>query len=323
MARVNACNPAPVRLRLVAQERPQLVERPGMQAAARLPAALLYAAADVPKVLNGDHCAGLDGIDDAPTEHVVAIAAEAVNLPGQLAEMFLSRKGAFRLKRTLQSEVPAVYFPPVFLAPKAVVGADGGPAEAHIHTDDNAGRLELHIGEGHHGVKPETAFAADQVGTVKANGLFQKTLGVWVSPEWHLEPSNQRGQADDALFALECIRPGIVANREESGGRAGYLAALPLQGKGASHRFRRPHAGRDHELSWKLGESLPEAVVGSMVQPDSVLLRMFPAMGGYGVEARGMLPHRLQEGVGLVGRRVEPESDCSLHTHILSHYAKG
>ncbi|MDP2873668.1 MAG: hypothetical protein Q8P31_14200, partial [Bacillota bacterium] len=53
--------------------------------------------------------------------------------------------------------------------------------------------------------------------------------------------------------------PGIVANREESGGRAGYLAALPLQGKGASHRFRRPHAGRDHELSWKLGESLPEA----------------------------------------------------------------
>ena len=60
-----------------------------------------------------------------------------------------------------------------------------------------------------------------------------------------------------------------------------------------------------------------------MVQPDAVLLRMHPAVGGNGVEARRVLAQRLQEGVALLGSWVQPEADGSLHVHIVAHFVEG
>ncbi|MER3403661.1 MAG: hypothetical protein C4337_10375 [Armatimonadota bacterium] len=52
-----------------------------MQAAARFPASLPSARADIHQILHDDHGAGLDGIDDTPAQNVVAVAPEAVLLP--------------------------------------------------------------------------------------------------------------------------------------------------------------------------------------------------------------------------------------------------
>lgn len=133
--RVNTHHHAPLGLRLVGQEGPKSGEAPGVQAATRFPATLLDARADVRQVLHNDYSAGLYGINDVPTEHVVAILAEAVDLPGQLAEVPLGRASAFRLKRTLQSEVPAIDFTPASGAKETVVGADGWTVQANIHTE--------------------------------------------------------------------------------------------------------------------------------------------------------------------------------------------
>lgn len=322
VARVDTLNPASMRFRLAGQERPQLVERPGVQTAARFPAALFHAAADMSQVLNDDHGARLDGFNDTPTEHVVAIAAETVDLPGQFAEVPFGRAGAFRLKRTLQSEVPAVYFPPAFEAKEAVVGTDGGPAQAKVHADNSARRLEFHIRQGDDDVQPEPSLTEDQVGAVETDSLSQEGLGVWVDGEFELHPPLNAGEADCGCIPLGCVGTGIVPNRNQRSGWAGRFAALLFQGKGRSYRFRRPHTRRDNQLGREIREPLPKSVVGSMVQPDTVLLVGFPSGKADSVEAHGMLSHRLQKRGGLVGGRIETEPDRSLHVHIVTHFTQ-
>nr|WP_235789148.1 hypothetical protein [Pyrinomonas methylaliphatogenes] len=102
VAWVNANRLASPGFRLVCQEASESREAPGVQTTTRLSATLFRARADVRQVLHDDHGAGLDGIDDTPTEHMVAVAPEAVDLPGQLAQVPLSRAGAFCRRLTLE-----------------------------------------------------------------------------------------------------------------------------------------------------------------------------------------------------------------------------
>nr|WP_067929584.1 hypothetical protein [Alicyclobacillus shizuokensis] len=86
-----------------------------MQTATGFASALFRAGTNVIQVFNHNHGTDRNGIDDTPTDDVVAIAAEAVNLPGQTTQMSLGRASAFRLKRTLQSEISTVnVFPTAF-----------------------------------------------------------------------------------------------------------------------------------------------------------------------------------------------------------------
>jgi hypothetical protein len=102
VTRVYAIDPAPLGLCLVRQERPELGEAPGVQTTTRLSATLFRARADVRQVLHDDHGAGLDGVEDAPAQNVVAVAPEAVDLPGQLAQVPLGRAGAFCRRLTVE-----------------------------------------------------------------------------------------------------------------------------------------------------------------------------------------------------------------------------
>jgi hypothetical protein len=324
IARVNAHHCAPLSFRLIGQERPEAGEAPGVQAAARFPATLLGAGANMHQILHDDHSTGLDGIDDTPTEHVVAIAAEAVNLPGQLFKRPLGRAGAFRLKRALQSEVPAVDVPPAFAATESMVGADSGTRKPQVHAYSLARRLELHVGKGDDDMQPEPALVPDQVGAVKLNGLFQEMLSMGIGNERNFEPSCYRRQADDTLLRLEGIGTGIVADRNQGGGWTRRLAAFFLEGKGGFYRLRRPDTCRDDQLRGQAGKPLAESIVGCMVQPDTVLLPVRPAMGGDGVETGRVLAQRFQKRVGLLARRVEAETYRSLHIHMmLLHLAEG
>src|SRR5579875_1808765 len=178
MAGVDTDHDAPLRLRFVGEKAPELGEAPGMQAATRLPATLLGAAEDANQVLHDDHGAGLDGVDDLPAQNVVAVAPEAVDLPGQLAEMPLGRAGAFALEAATKPEVPALDLLPTAFAHEVVVGADDRARKAHVHSHDLPRRVELHIGDGDDEMQPELTFAVDQVGAVVADGLIQQTLSV-------------------------------------------------------------------------------------------------------------------------------------------------
>jgi|GEM_PF-3723435 len=74
---------------------PRSCAKDGVEAATGLPAALLHTRPDVRQVLHDDHRAGFHGIHDAAAQNVVAVAPEAVDLPGEAAQMPLGRAGAF------------------------------------------------------------------------------------------------------------------------------------------------------------------------------------------------------------------------------------
>ncbi len=57
--------------------------------------ALPGSGADVVQVLHHDYGANRRRIDDSPTDHMVAVAAEAVDLPGQAAQTPLGRASSF------------------------------------------------------------------------------------------------------------------------------------------------------------------------------------------------------------------------------------
>jgi len=323
VAGVNANHLAPLGLRLVGQEEPELGEAPGVQATARFPAPLPSARADIHQILHDDHGAGLNEIDDAPTQNMVAVAPEAVDLPGQLAQMPLGRAGAFALKTATQPEVPAFHPFPTPFAKEAVVGADGWARKPHIHSHDRSGWTELDIRKCHDDMEPKPPFAADQVRTVEADGLIEQTFGMGICSEGNLDPTCYRGQSDNALHRLQCVGAGVIADRPQGGAGIGSLATLLLAGKHGLHRFRRFHARRDHQLGGKIRESLPQGAVGGVVQPDAVLLPLRPTIGRDGVEALGVLAERLQKSIRLLAGWFQPKPDRSLHVYMQPHFAKG
>jgi len=323
VTRVDTQNLHPLGFRLVGEKHPELGEAPGVQAAARFPTPLPGAGADVHQVLHHNYGAGLDGIDDTPTQHMVAVAPEAVDLPGQLAEVPLGRAGAFALEAATEPEVPALDLLPAAFAKESVVGTDSRARKAQVHPNDISRRLELHVGDGDDDMQPEPPFAVDQVGAVEADGLVQNALGVRVNGERHLETPTDRGQAHGALLWLDGIRAGVVADRDKRSARTGGFLPLLSADQSGLHGFRRPHARGNHQLRGEVGEPLAQTVVRGVVQPDAVLLRMHPAVGAHGVEAFGVLAEGFQERVRLLGSWVQLETGSSLHVHIVSHFVEG
>jgi hypothetical protein len=312
MARVHAFDAASFRFSFVAQKRPQLSEGPGMQTAARLPAPLPSTSTDVHQVLNSNHGTGLHGLDDTPAERVIAISAETVYLPSQFAEMFLGRASAFRLKRTLQSEVPAVDFRPASFTKESVVGTDSGPVQTQVYADNIAGRLELNLGKADDNVEPKSPLAKDQVGAIEADSLFQNTSRMGIGGERNLPPARDRGEAYNGRTALDGIGASIVPNRHQHGCRAGCLTVLLPAGQGGLDSFRCLDPGRNHQLCGETGMLFPQAVVGCMVQANAVLLGMLPAMGRNRIETCGMLAHGFQKNRKLFLCWVQPKPHRSL-----------
>ncbi len=88
---------------LVAREAEQAGEGPRAQASP-LSVASLQACADVGQVREGQGCAGLHGLDQAPGQHVVAVPAETFLAAGHLAPAPLGRPCASRLKSTAPAQ---------------------------------------------------------------------------------------------------------------------------------------------------------------------------------------------------------------------------
>ena len=311
VARVDALNPTSLRFRLVLQESSQLCEGPGVQAATGFPAALFDTAADMLEILNDDHCAELSGLNDTPTENVVAIAAEAVNLPGQLAKMPFGRAGAFRLKCALQSEVPAVYFPPVFGSRETIVGTDGGTGKTHVHADDIARWLKLHVGEFNGDMQEPAATAEDQISRKCAAADVFRIIRRECKRD--SDSSASRRKSHGTLVPLDSSRVVIVPGRTLGSCGAGYLAPLLAQCEGAAQGFR----GLDPSLYHKIGNQSrtcrPDTVIRQVVQADTILLVGFPTSRTSCVKGIRKLCRSLGKSCSLVQGWVEHQTNRSVH----------
>ena len=319
VAGVHPSHGVPLRFCLILQEGAELGEAPGVQAAVGLPAPLFSPAPDVHQVLHHDGSAGGDRINDAPGEHVVAVPPEAVNLPGQFAQVAFGRGGAFGLEVATEPEVPVVYFPPATGAEEMVVGRDGGTYYPQVYAHCLALVLEGHVRNRQDDVQPEAALPGDQVGAVEADRSVQQRGGVRVEPEGDSDAPPDRGQGCHRVHGEHSVGAGVVPDGDESPLGAGCLAALALPGEYRLDRLGGPHPGGANELGREPGVLDPQRVVGGLVELDPVLFPVVPPVGGDGVEADGVLLEGIPEDIRLVRTRSQLQSNCALHGHILPH----
>jgi len=113
---------AACRFGFVGQESAQLGERPGVQTAALLGAALLRSGPYVGQVLHDDGGTSPDRLHDPFAENVVAITPKPCRLAAQTPQSTFGSDGAFGLKLTTQTEGALFDGPPVARPEKGVVG---------------------------------------------------------------------------------------------------------------------------------------------------------------------------------------------------------
>mgnify|MGYP001561843798 CR=1 FL=1 len=310
-------------LGLVLQEGAHLSEGPRVQAAVGPPAPLFSPATDVCQILHRDGSARGYQINDAAAQHMVAVSPEAVDLPGQLAEMPFGRGGAFGLEAATEPEVSMVNRPPTAGAEELVVGRHRGAHEPQVYADNLAIILEGHVGESYHRMEPPVVLLEYQVGAIEADGLLQQSGGVGVQLEQDSEPPLDRGQGNDTLLSKHPVGAGIVSDGDAASHGTIGAAALALADEGRLDRFGGPYPGGADQLGGKAGVLRPERIVRGLVELDPVLLSALPAVGGYGVETSGALSERVVEVVCLLWRRGQFQPDSALHTHILADSEQG
>jgi hypothetical protein len=313
VAGVNRHHLATLGLRLVGQKLPKPGETPGVQAASSCLTTPLRAATDMSKVLHDNHSAGLDGIDDTPTQNVVAVAPETVDLPGQLFEVSLGRASAFALETATGPEVPAFNLLPATFSKETVVGTDCWTGNTQVHTNDIAGWSELYVGKCDGNMQPEPSFAVDQIGAVKTCSLIQDTLGMWIDSKWNFEPSRYRCKAYITICDTECVGAGIVPNRAQTAGRLRYLSTALCAGKRTTKRLAGTFPSGDYKLGRECWEPTTQGVVGSVVKSNTVPLPVLPAISAHGIEALRVLAESFQEGIPLFRNRFQFNPDCPTH----------
>jgi hypothetical protein len=265
------------------------------------------------KILHDNHSTGLDGIDDTPTQNVVAVAPETVDLPGQLAEMPLGRAGAFALEAATEPEVPAFDLLPTPFSEESVVGTDSWTGNTQVHTNDIAGWSELYIRKCNGNMQPEPPFAVDQVSAVKTYGLIQDTLGMRIDSEWNFEPSHYRCKAYITICDTECVGTTIVPNRAQKASRLRYFYAAPCTGKCTIKRLAGTFPSGYHKLGRERWELPTQGVVGSIVESNTVPFPVLPAISAHGIETLRVLADSFQEGVPLFGDRFQLNPDRPTH----------
>jgi hypothetical protein len=313
VAGVNSHHLATLGLRLVGQKLPKPGETPRVQAASGCLTTPLCAAADMSKVLHNNHSTGLDGIDDTPTQNVVAVAPETVDLPGQLAEMPLGRAGAFALETATEPEVPAFDLLPATFSKEPIVGTDGWAGNPQVHTSNIARWPKLYIWKRDGNMQPEPPFAVDQVSAVKTYSLIQDTSGMWSDSKWNFEPSCHRCKAYITVCNTKCVGTGVVPNWTQTASWLRYLSAALCAGKCITKRLAGTFPSGDHKLGRECWELLTQGVVGSMVKSDTVPLPALPAISAHGVETLRVLAESFQEGIPLFGIRSQLNPDCPTH----------
>gem|GEM_PF-4325594 len=293
VARVNANHTAPPRFGLVLKETAQLRKCPRVQPATGFPSGLLGSGADVVQVLNHNHGASGRRVDDSPTEHMIAVAAEAVNLPGQTAQTPLDRASAFRLKRTLQSEIATVNLLPATGAVELGVGRDGRAVQPHVNADRLPGWGDRNIGKRDNEMEQKPTLAVHQVRTVKPVGLRQYTTGVRVWQKRNGLSAGNGGEADNARVRAESICPGIVSNGHEGSVGTGRLSPLLLSVEGRPDGFCRLHARCNHQLGRQIRKRIPQVSIRGVMQTNAVLFDARPTVCADSIKTRGGLLKRV------------------------------
>src|SRR5262249_52890872 len=95
------------------------------------------------------------------------------------------------------------------------------------------------------------------------------------------------------------------------------LATCLMQGQRTFDCFGRLHARLDVQIAHESGVVGLERVVGSMVQLHAIRQAFTPAVRTHGIEYSRKLAAGFGKGVGLGGRRLKLDTNCTLHMSMV------
>jgi len=322
MAWVYAHDLASMRLCFVGQHLSQAPKRPLVHRAALDTPVLFRAVTNFVQVLNDNRCARFYGLNDLPTDHVIAIGAKPCRLACQLPEMAFGRLRAFALKRTLQSEVPALHLLPGTLTEKSVVRGHGGSGYPEVHTDHLPIRDYLRVRQRENDMQPELPAAVNQICAVISRRKGKHFSSAGIQRHGQRQPSANRRQRHVPFAQVGGVRALVVAYRRQVAMWLPNLFAAFLPGQRTFDRLRRSHSGGNHQLGGQVRVLLSERIVRRVMQVHAVFHSMLPSIGSDGVKASGVLLKGIQQNSSLFWRRGELEAECSLHTRVVSYIAR-
>ncbi len=295
---------------LVDDEVLELGKRPGMQSPP-LSFAALDPASDVGQVLKYDGSPGLHGLDNLLGENVVTVTAESSLPAANLAEPTLGRFGSLALTLPLLAEDPGLNVLPLSMAEKPQIAGDGGAVDAKVDTNGLFVGADLWGRKIDNDVRPPTRRLVNQV--AGANFTADHWEKVIRQNERNRYPTGRGGQANRSGCPVDLERVDVVSWWAGARMRTRNLAALSGQRQCGRNGFRGLDAGLNVQVADKLGEFSLEAAVGQLVERNAVLLFRVPSDTTDDVKCRRELTGCLRESVGLLGGRIQFDSDRSMH----------
>lgn len=229
--RVYPFNGAATFFGLVLDETTQLGKRPRVQPSSCLPPAGLGRSLDARQILDHDHCAWFDAINDPSTDNVVTIPPKPLNLAAKFLEVSLSRFGAFGLELSFQSKVPSVNALPTPFPVEGSFGCDGRTCDAEVHPDSLAVERNNMVGHSNDDMEEKAFLPIDEVRRVKTNPLGQPLIGTGVATEWHQLPAGDGGNA--GYFVRHAIGMVIQPNAYPRHSRTCDVSFLETVGSGS------------------------------------------------------------------------------------------
>jgi len=256
----------------------------------------------------------------------------------QLLQVTFGRAAAFGLQLSFQAEGPPFLFFPSSLAQEVTGGGHGGSVQSQVHADHFLRWRDAGCRKGDHDMKGVAPIAITQV---SATGLVPDIRHeVNGNGEGQFDASRDGGEATGQAVPFDPKRTGVIAdsrdltvrtsNRLE--GRNGFpllAGALHLSrirlllpgfpGERRCDGLRRFDAGRADQLCRQIGILSTERIVGPFMQLDAIVTSGREPLGGNDVKARRMLLKGVLECACLLRRRIQLDSNGSLHAKSISY----
>lgn len=290
---------------------------------------------NVGEILENEECASRGSGNEAFTQDMVYIPVEA-RLP--LAKLFQVAFGRLRsvgLQFATKTKRATVNLFPVRRAEKLAVGGHGGAIESQVNADDYIGKGNSRLRNSYHHMQPPFAFAEDEISRGNRVPCILATPVGNSERQANLAPT---GRQASFLFApVEGKRFRVVADRTKQALRhfdglelrdglslllgcrdlllvGSFMFHLP--GEGAFESFGCLDAGLNKQVRDQPRTGGFRVVVRGVVQFDSILFMMLPAVATDMIEGISKLSKRLTQRDSLLWCGMHLYTHGSVHIQV-------
>ena len=304
-------------LSFIFQKALELGKAPRMKSATGFPMIDLDAVSDVGEVFKHDSGSRFNIPDNRSGDNVVAIPSETLFAPSEASKVSLGTLRTIGLESTSEAKDSFDNFLHVFIAMKAVVGANGRASHSQIHADSFTIGNELDIWQASNYVKIEPIFAVNEVS--RSRRATHRVPSIVGKCESNPHSTLRSSQVYNTFFPIQSEGMQVVARRAEYRLGTRSPAALPLSGDCRLHCFGGFLPSLNVQVRHKIGQSILTIAVCQAMKCVGVAVTLFPPHFTDSVERLGELLHCFMQSVSLFLGRLEQHSNRSIHIWIIPY----